>query len=494
MLSLIIWTPIIAAILLLVAPIREKQIVRWFSLAVSLATLTLSCIAFSQIPTGGYEVRSVWFPEMGIYYHLALNRLSGLLVLLTTLVGTAALGISTPPKDGARLFYSLGLMMIGGMAGAFLSQDLLFLYVFHELALIPTFLLVGIWGGSQRRHAAMKITIYLGLGSLILLVPILGIYTLADLNTFDLIDLREGLAQNPIPLEWQRILFGLFLLGFGVLASIVPFHTWAPIGYAEAPPLASMLHAGVIKKFGLYGIFAVAVPLLPDGFRYWREPMLWLAVVNLVYCGYIAQRQRDLRYMIAYASVSHMGYPLLALAVAGFHSVPNLIAINGFMLFLFAHGVAAALAFASVGICRERAGTSEMHEMGGLAARMPFMAVVFSIAAFAASGLPGFANFPAELMIFFGSIDQAFWFTVAAMWTVVITATYYLRAIRSTFLGPLREPMSRLSDPGPATRFFLILLIAGLLWAGIFPQSAVGPFDSNTASVATTSRATQLEP
>jgi len=473
MLSLLIWLPIIAAITLMVLPLRSTPLARGMAAAISLLTLGLSTRLFLgsnfSTPNYLYEVQIPWFDSFGISYHLGVNHFNALLILLTSLVGTAAV-LTSKPRQYANQFFGLVLLMVGGMIGAFASLDLFFFYIFHEFALIPTFILIGVWGTELRRRAAMKITLYLGLGSLILLFGILALVFLTGEKSFDLIVLQNRLSQFPLPSQTQIWLFGILFLGFGILISVFPFHTWAPIGYGEAPSAAAMLHAGVIKKFGLYGLFTVAISLLPAGFAFWTPVILWMAVGNMIYCGYVALRQNDLRYLFAYSSVSHMGYALLALVA----STVSLVAAQGLILFIFAHGLSAATGFAIAGACRDRTGTSEISDLGGLAKKMPFAATVFTMAALAGSGLPGFANFPAELLIFLGSFEKHPIATVLAVWTVVISAVYFLRAVRNVFLGPLPKKWSETPDVGYGNRIAVILLLSVLLCAGFFPQRFLG--------------------
>ncbi len=480
MLCTLIWLPISVAILLLLAAPRDGRLARMVALLPMMVVLILSFVVLQHTPAdSGYawEIRYPWFPDLGISYHLGVNRLSAILILLTALVGVAAIAVSNVTRHAAA-FYALGLIIVGGMIGAFASLDLFFLYIFHEFGLIPTFILIGIWGGQGRSHAAMKITLYLGLGSLILLVGFIALYLSAQIQSFDLVDLKAKLASNPINPDLQQGIFSLLLLGFGILVSLVPFHTWAPSGYGEAPSMASMLHAGVIKKFGLYGLVAVAAPLLPEGFEFWKPWIVTLAIGNLIYAGYVALKQSDLRYMLAYASISHMGYAFLALAAG------TPIAMQGFTLFLFAHGLAAATGFAVVGCCRDLTGTSQISELGGLARRIPFAATVFTLAALAASGLPGFANFPAELMIFLGSFHVYPQATILGLWTVFISAIYFLRAIRNTFLGPLSSAHEQVVDVDWGRRWALILLLGALLFTGFMPQSILGRTGATPSSVA----------
>ncbi len=481
MLSFILWFPLLMALLLFVIPIQKPHCAKGIALFSALVPFMAAFYVFCHTPTNhlpfAFEVKCKWVPHLGISYHLGVNHFNAMLILLATLVGVVAVGVSEV-KEKTRHFYALALLMIGGIVGAFVSLDLFFFYIFHEFALIPTFILIGLWGAEKRQEAAMKITLYLSIGSLILLLGFIGIYWSAGGMTFDLPTLREKLAMAPINPRIQIPLFGILFLGFGILISVFPFHTWAPIGYGEAPPLAAMLHAGVIKKFGLYGLIVVAIPLLPAGFEYWRPWIVTLAVGNLIYCGYVAMQQDDLRYMLAYSSVSHMGYALLALAAA------TQIAIQGFILFLFAHGLSVALGFGIVGHCREQINSSLLSELGGLARRMPVAATFFTITALASCALPGFANFPAELLIFFGSFDRYPWITTAALWAALISAVYLIRAIRSTFLGTMMKTETSLQDIGLNRRIAFALLVAASLLVGFWPRIIVQSSPQNTFACA----------
>ncbi len=485
MLSFIIWLPIVAAFFLFLTPIKEVKLARFISVLTMLVVLLLSFYIFIQTSVSSpdylFETRRTWVSDLGISYHLGVNRLSAILILLSTLVGAGSI-IIAQVKHHARHFYALGLIMIGGMIGAFASLDLFFIYIFHEFALIPTFILIGLWGSEKKRVASMKITLYLGLGSIVLLLGLLGLYLKAGGNTFDLVTLKNRLIISPLAKEIQIYLFAILFLGFGILISVFPFHTWAPMGYGEAPSLASMIHSGVIKKFGLYGLMVIAVPLLPEGFQYWKPWIIWMTVGNLIYCGYVAMQQKDLRYMLAYSSVSHMGYALLALVA---HTT---VAIQGFTLFLFAHGLSSAAGFGIAGYSRDQTGTSWMSNLGGLARKTPFAASVFTMIALAGCGLPGFANFPAELMILLGSFHDYPRTTILAGWTVVISAVYMLRAVRRVFLGPPFAQEDSVHDVDGTRRKAFILLLAVLLLGGFWPHAILGKSPSTNLKTSTVSK------
>jgi NADH-quinone oxidoreductase subunit M len=351
----------------------------------------------------------------------------------------------------------------------------LFFYAFHELALIPTFLLIGIWGTGNRSAAAWKITIYLALGSFVLLIGLILLYQSLPLEvrTFDIRALQAAATAHPIPVESQRTIYLLLLIGFGVLISLFPFHTWAPQAYASAPAPAAMLHAGVLKKFGLYGLLRLAIPLLPEGSRHWAGLLVVLLLGNIVYIGLVTLAQKRLDWMLGYSSVMHMGYIFLGIAAA------NTLSITGATTLIFAHGLSIALAFAIAGEVRNRTGTLAFEDLGGLAKVMPFAGVAFGFAAFATVGLPGLANFAGEIMIFFGAfrtswtMDRFHIFQIAVvlgLWGVVISTIYMLRAYRQTFMGTIPERWAQLVDLRPNLRLPIVLLIGLLLWFGFFPQ------------------------
>jgi NADH-quinone oxidoreductase subunit M len=370
------------------------------------------------------------------------------------------------------------LFISGGAIGAFASIDLFFFYAFHELALIPTFLLIGIWGSGNRVAAAWKITIYLAIGSFILLLGLILLYQSVPLSSrsFDIRALKTAASLGQIAPDAQRHIYLLLLLGFGILVSLFPFHTWAPEAYASAPAPAAMLHAGVVKKFGLYGFLRLAIPLLPEGARHWTTLLVVLLLGNIIYVGLVTIAQKRLDWMLGYSSVMHMGYIFFGIASAG------ILGVIGAIVLIFAHGLSIALLFAIAGELRKRTGTLVFDELGGLARVMPFASLAFGFGVFAAIGLPGFANFAGEIMIFFGSFKNGWAMegfhifqiaTVLALWGVVISTVYMLRAYRKTFMGTMSEQWKELVEVRPTLRVPVILLVGTLLCYGFFPQSFV---------------------
>jgi len=472
LLLLVTFTPIVAAILIMIGlPARLT------AMAASVLTLLISAIIFLRFnATSGFQfvVTFPISPELGLNFALGVDGLSLLMILLGAIVLVAAVCVTGEIEHHENAFYACLLLIAGGAIGAFASLNLFFFYAFHELALIPTFLLIGIWGTGNRRAAAWKVTIYLALGSVILLVGLIMLYRAVPVSARSL-DLRM-LHAGQIPASLQSNIYLVLLIGFGILISLVPFHTWAPEAYASAPAPAAMLHAGVLKKFGLYGLLRLALPLLPDGARQWSGILLVLLLANIIYIGLVTIAQRRLDWMLGYSSVMHMGYIFLGIASA------NILGTTGAAILMFAHGLSIALLFGITGEIRKRVPSLDFDAMGGLAKAMPLAAFAFGLGAFAAIGLPGFANFAAEIMVVFGAFQNGFdyqhfhvfqWATLLALWGVVISAVYMLRAYRRTFFGSSAKSELVITDIRSGFRVPIALLVSVSLLLGFFPQIAV---------------------
>src|SRR5437764_8164499 len=419
MLLFLVLCPIAAAILILIgAPARFTALVAAIlNLVVALALF----VEFDRSATGFQFVSStVVSTDWGIHFAFGVDGLSLLMLCLAAIVSVAAVWFSGKIDNHERAFYACLLFISAGAIGAFASIDLFFFYAFHELALIPTFLLIGIWGTGIRVRAAWKITIYLTLGSFILLIGLILLYQSLPPpeRSFDIRALQEAIAVHPIAAPEQRHIYFLLLIGFGVLVSLFPFHSWAPEAYASAPPPAAMLHAGLLKKFGLYGLLRLATPMLPEGAHFWMYLLAVLLLGNIIYIGLVTIAQKQLDWMLGYSSVMHMGYIFLGIASA------NLLGTTGAAMLIFAHGLSIALLFAITGEIRRRVSSLDFDALGGLAKSMPVAAFAFGLGAFAAIGLPGFANFAAEIMVVFGAFRDGFdyqhfhafqWATVLAL-------------------------------------------------------------------------------
>ncbi len=467
--------PLAAALaILLGAPARKTAL---WSTGLTLGATLLLYFAF-EAGQGGYQMVTS-FPvsrDWNINFTLGLDGLSLMMLLLTALVTFAAVWFTGEIAEHRNAFYACLLFIGAGAMGAFASLDLFFFYAFHELALIPTFLLIGIWGTGNRQLAAWKITIYLATGSFILLLGLIMLYRAVPeaARSFDFRVLQKSAAL--IPASAQGNIFLILLLGFGILVSLFPFHTWAPEAYASAPAPAAMLHAGVLKKFGLYGLLRLALPLLPAGAQQYNMLLIYLLLGNLIYVGLVTIAQKRLDWMLGYSSVMHMGYIFLGIASG------TLLGTSGAAVLIFAHGISIALLFALAGEIRQRTGTLVLEDLGGLGKLMPRAGLAFGLAAFASIGLPGFANFAGEVMVVFGTFrsganPERFHIyqiaTVLALWGVVISAVYMLRAYRAVFMGTIGESLGGVTDLRRSLRVPIGLLVVITLWFGFFPQSFV---------------------
>ena len=426
-----------------------------------------------------------------IAFAVGADGISLTLALLTALVTLAAVW-AISHKD--RIHYTSSLLIAGGAYGAFLCTDVFFLYAFHELALIPTFLMIALHGHGDRREAAWRITIYLGVGSLILLAGLLGVVWYCRPEggplTFDLLTLLKHPLKGDAPYaEFAPINFFILLVGFGALVSLFPFHSWAAPAYAAAPTPIAMLHSGVLKKFGLYGLIRIALPLLPEAAQtpWVQHALLYMLLGNILVIGFVTLHQNRLDTMLANSSVMHMGYIFLGLAAG------NALGHNGAVMLMFAHGISVALLFMICGRLRNQLGTLEFSKLGGLAHNAPFLSLVFGIAAFASIGLPGLANFAGEAMIFFSTFQsfdpgKGLSFlqvaTILSLWGVVISAVYTLRAYRKLFFGQAASGLY-VSDPGVSLRVPMILLAGALLVVGIYPASLLQVVNSSIELFAT---------
>ncbi|MFM1768177.1 MAG: dehydrogenase subunit [Verrucomicrobiota bacterium] len=478
--------PFLAALTILGLPRHYRFLIRALALAATALTALVAIAVFLKVdpafqPTpdhvrlhGHYQLATLipWVPSLGIQLHLGVDGLNAALILMGALVGFAAACCSWEIQEREKEFYLLLLVMIGGILGAFASLDLFFLYAFHEFALVPTFIMIGVWGrGENRNYATFNITMYLTLGALLALAGLIGLYLQLppDRRSFSLLALSSHFAAQPLSAGLQHGLFGLLLFGFGILVSLWPFHTWAPLGYGAAPTATAMLHAGVLKKFGLYGLIRVALPLLPAGAQSWMNVLAWLCLGNILYCGWVAMRQRDLNQLVGNSSVAHMGFAFLGLASL------TLIGVTGAVLVMVAHGLLAALTFGLTGYLRAHTGTLEMEELSGLLRRLPFIGTALVMAAMAGCGLPGFANFAGELTVLFGAwqsrLPAAPQFVAAAAWgALVIGAVYMLRAVRQVLHGELHPKWAGLPDAGAWRKLPFVLLLGALILFGVFPH------------------------
>ncbi len=486
-LTLIFLLPLLTALVLALVPRQFRFAIRCLALLATLASMLIAVHIFSIYgshvsPSGfQFEERHAWAPSAGINYHVGADGLNLGLILMGAVVLFSAVCVSWRIQTREKEYYVLLLLMGGGILGAFASLDLFFFYFLHELALVPAFILIGVWGvGRDKNYAAYQITLYLSLGALLVLAGLLAVYLQmpASSRTFDIVELTSYFKAHPMQAGAQHWIFPLLLIGFGILVSLYPFHTWAPLGYGSAPTGAAMIHAGVLKKFGLYGLLRIALPLMPDEALRWAYVIAALGLGNVILCGMVAMRQRDLNMLIGNSSVAHVGFAFLGIASM------SLIGFTGTVVIMVAHGFLAALSFALSGYLRDELKTLDMDQMGGLLRRLPFLGTVMIMAMMAGCGLPGFAGFFGESLVFFGGWGRSHLVTVLAIWgALIIAGVYMLRAIRSIWHGDKDGP--ELTDlEGPWRRLPFALLLAGLMVFGCFPRLLTDDIQTSVAPVA----------
>ncbi len=495
LLSLITWSPFVGALLIMFTARRSPRAVRLIAAATTGISTVLSLwvyVMYDREAAGFqfYEKLSL-VPPLGIAYELGVDGMSLVLVLLTSIIIFAGVFASWTVTTRSQEFYALLLALVTGVYGVFVSLDLFVFFLFYELAVLPMYLLIGIWGSSgevrprgvfawalretgvgTKEYAAMKLTLYLLFGSAFILVGIFALYVSAGAASFSFLDL-EAVTFDPAVQRW---VFLAFYVGFGILAGIWPLHTWSPDGHASAPTAVSMLHAGVLMKLGAYGVVRMGMGLLPDG----TSELAWLvggvACVNIVYGALSAMAQADLKYVIAYSSVSHMGLVMLGAATlteAG---------LNGSVFQMFAHGIMTGLFFALVGLVYEKAHSREIGKMGGFGRVMPGVATAFTIGSLSSLGLPATAGFVAELLTFMGAWRSAHpWWLLPAVAGTFLTAVYVLRVAKQIFWGPPSPHFDHLEDARGPEWVALVLLVVTLVVFGMAPGLALGPIDTATA-------------
>ena len=474
--------PLIAAAVLLAVPSRYPNVVRAFAVAVSFALFGLSLYAFfayqiAQVEQYQFDLRWTWIEnigmlgEEGITLHLGIDGIGAAMVLLTGIVTFAGALISWKIDYRNKDFFILFFVLVAGVFGVFASLDLFFWFFFYELAVLPMYLLIAVWGSSSvfptfartKEYSAMKLTLVLVGASVLIFVGIFAVFVEAGLGTFDLPTLYEVEFDE----DFQKIVFPLFLVGCGVLAGLWPFHTWSPDGHVAAPTAVSMLHAGVLMKLGAFGIIRLGMQLLPEGAEFWMPALITLGAINVVYGAISAMAQTDFKYMVGYSSVSHMGYVLMGLATM------NAVGVNGAVLQMFSHGVMTALMFAMVGVLYDQAHTRDMRLFGGLVKRMPHFVAFFSIAGLASLGLPGLSGFVAEFNIFLGIFRTYPALGALAILGAAITAVYVLRMMAQAFFGPANDKWENLKDMSRYEYAGGALLIAFMVLMGVYPSPFV---------------------
>jgi len=470
MLGWTIYISFLGVLVLMCLPRENVRAARFTALGTALAGLFLSlavAVRWDPAPELVTLVELRWVPALGIGYHLGFDGVSLTLAVLTGLAAVAGVLFSWNIEHRAKEFFAFFLTLIGAVYGVFLSFDLFLLFVFYEIAIIPKYFLIAIWGSTRREYAAMKLALYSLAGSAMVLIGMIAAWAVAGGETFDLV----SLAQHSFPIEFQKWAFPLVFVGFAILAGMWPFHTWAPTGHVAAPTAASMLLAGVIMKLGAYGCLRVAMTLFPEGVALWQHEIALLAVVGIVYGATVALVQKDFKFVIGYSSVSHMGFVILGLATL------DAVGLSGAVLQMFSHGVIAGLLFAVVGrMVYDRTHTRDFGdlEVMRLDRMLPFAAVTFVLAGMASMGLPGFSGFVAELQVLVGAWHAFPTLAVVAGIGIVIGVAYTLRAVHhSFFAGNDVKPEGAALEMNPISvpeRAGALLLISASLIVGLYPR------------------------
>jgi NADH-quinone oxidoreductase subunit M len=478
--------PFVSALIIMLIPRRWPNAIRFVAAAGSGITLVLSLIVFTGYDwqQGGFQFLESypWIPELGINLAFGVDGISAPMVLLTGLVIFTGVIISFKIADRPKEYYALLLVLVSGVFGVFVALDLFFFFFAYEIAVLPMYLLIAVWGSTRKDYAAMKLTIMLLAGSILVWVGLLALYvqsgaSSAGISSFDIETLASPQIQRLFDPAFQRLFFPILFVGFAVLAAMWPFHTWSPDGHVAAPTAVSMLHAGVLMKLGAYGCIRAAIFLLPEGAQFWAPLFLVCGTIAAVYGAFSALAQRDLKFVIGYSSVSHMGYVIVGICTF------SLVGLTGAVLQMFAHGIMTALFFALVGAIYDQAHTREIGIFSGLARTMPWFVGFFSVAGLASLGLPGLANFVAELLIFLGAFQTYALAGVLCVIAVAVTATYVLRLVARSFYGPMAARWRGLHDMLPNEWVACAILVVTLLVVGLYPAPFISMIDASSLPI-----------
>jgi len=473
-LSLLVILPLLIALLLL--PFKQPKQVRAIALCGALLQFILCLIllilfgkerANDNTAIMLFENNYTWYAPLHINYHTGVDGISVSMILLTSFVVLAGVLVSWNMQKFSKEFFFLLLFLSAGAYGFFISLDLFTLFFFLELAVIPKFLLIGIWGSGKKEYSAMKLALMLMGGSALVFVGLAGLYFNTDINGQHSFDLMQ-IMQLKIPTGVQNLFFPFAFIGFGVFTALFPFHTWVPDGHSSAPTAASMFLAGISMKLGGYGCLRVATFLMPDAAHHYSTVIIILACIAILYGAFATMMQTDLKYINAYSSISHCGFVLLGIGML------TKTAITGAVMQMVSHGLMTALFFAAIGMIYDRTHTRQVAQLGGLLKVMPFISAVFVIAGLCSLGLPGFSGFVAEMTVFVGSWENAGRFyhiaTIVACASIVVTAVYILRATGQVIMGPVtHSEYNLLRDASWNEKLAASLLIIGIVAIGIAP-------------------------
>ncbi|MCX6893861.1 MAG: NADH-quinone oxidoreductase subunit M [Verrucomicrobiota bacterium] len=502
LISLLTLVPFIGAVLVIGIDPERRKLARWLALGFSFAGLALALVLWGRFDSASgslqLEERHLWIPTLGVQYHVGVDGLGLLMVLLSAIVVPMAMLASWNIEDRVPIYFSLVLFLQAGLFGTFTALNFFHWFIFWELSLIPAFFLIKLWGGPLRAPAATQFFIYTMAGSVALLLVFLALFLAA--GTFDFLQLADlGRKGALIPLlsaklGWHDLttrglalaLFAGAFFGFAVKVPLMPFHTWLPAAYTEAPTGTTMLLTGLMSKMGVYGFLRILLPIFPGEVHRMLTPLLWLTVITIICSASAAFAQRDLKRMLAYSSINHLGYCLLGLLavmsssrMAAVPAVEKAAALNGVFLQMFNHGLTAATLFWFVGCLEARSGGARgLHDFGGLRKVAPVFCGLMGIALFSSLGLPGLNGFIGEFLIFKGAFPLVTWATALSVIGLLVTAIFILTILQRVFHGPLNERWSRLPDLTLVERFTVLPAIGLMFVLGIYPQALLGVINS----------------
>jgi NADH-quinone oxidoreductase subunit M len=473
-LSILVILPLLTALgILLARGLKQVRVVASLGAALQLVLALALYYFFHQERAHGnnatflFDDGYVWYKPLGFNYHVGVDGISVAMILLTAFVVIAGVLVSWKVEKMNKEFFFLLILLSIGAYGFFISLDLFTLFFFLELAVIPKFLLIGIWGSGKKEYSAMKLALMLMAGSALVFVGLVGLYFNTNVNgghSFDIEDIR----QMAIPVHVQKIFFPFAFVGFGIFTALFPFHTWVPDGHSSAPTAASMFLAGISMKLGGYGCLRVATWLMPEAAKSYSTIIIILACIAILYGAFATMMQTDLKYINAYSSVSHCGFILLGIGML------TQTAINGAVIQMVSHGLMTALFFAAIGMIYDRTHSRQVAQLGGLMKMMPFISTVFVLAGLCSLGLPGLSGFVAEMTVFMGSWEKGDTFyriaTLIACASIVVTAVYILRAVGSAIMGPVKNTgFLQLRDANWNERMAAAILFIGILAIGLAP-------------------------
>ncbi|GAT07986.1 NADH-quinone oxidoreductase subunit M [Mycolicibacterium novocastrense] len=477
MLSLIVFLPLAAAALLVAVPQIGDGAARWLWVSVTAAEVALTLVLWagyeSPPPNAlAFEEQVPWIPGVNSSYHVGVDGLSLPLVIMTAVIFLACAGYAVRSTDRTRAQAALFLFLQCVSLGLFVAADLIVFFVFFDLSIVAMYFVIAGWGHGNAARSALKFFLYTFLGSLALLVGFIGLYIAADPHTFDMVALTAAMPLAGSSLTGGLVL-GAIVLGLAVKTPTFPFHTWLPPAHTDAPAIGSAVLAGVLLKMGTYGFVRIAMPMLPQAWRDWAWLIVAVGVVSVLYGALVALAQNNIKRMIAYTSVNHMGYIVMAVGaaglVAGDTAEARSVAVTGAVTQMVSHGLITAALFLLAGVLYDRAGSYDLDGYGGLAGPAPKLAALFAVGAFASLGLPGFSGFIAEFQIFTGSIAAAP-VTAVALPGILITAALFLRAFQRVFTGPTRGHSAGFADLRPSETFSVATLLALTVVIGVFPR------------------------